>query len=464
MGPQEVALFLAQRECIPPPRFARRQRGIAVDVRAGGSTFIVENDWYTEFRARQRLADVAPGIPWNSWWLAEGNRLKIGLFKSALLVLNPLADVVYRELLSATERGGIVAVRGKRGIGKTIAAYDALLRYVRAIEGAGRRAYVVEVSHSDRRYVPAFMDEAKKLGYVPVMYLDSAGISYTCREGYGCGYSTGWSVSEIWEMAEAVAEGVAESEGAVALVVLPNDLFDVAQDALTRSGAPVRLVDADAVLEPEKYALVKSLVEAHCGCTEAEEAAREVMQQFDDMYAVAAAVAGHWLGRGAGAGEALEAARRTVAEMAADYVWDVMRERGWYTLAPALLVAGLDPERARRLLALGPAAAQEIARHTYGYVSSDFNPRLFKWLASALDSPTIRLVLREMALAAVNEAYGIGGSALLQRAWWLRDLVEQMAKTLRIATRWKAVSSIEEVAREYLAFIESRISKAHLRV
>jgi len=420
----------------------------------------VENDWYTEFRARQRLADVAPGIPWNSWWLAEGNRLKIGLFKGAPLVHSPLADVVYRELLLATERGEIVAVRGKRGIGKTMAAYDALLRYVEALKSSDRRAYVVKLGYSDRRYVPVFIEEAKKLGYVPVMYLDSAGISYVCREGYGCGYSTGRSVSEIWEMAETVAEGVAESEGAVALVVLPNDLFDVAQDALTRSGAPVRLVDADAVLEPEKYTFVKSLVETYCGCAEAEEVAREVASQFSDMYAVAAAAAGHLLGKGADIGEALEGAKRIVAEVAADYVWDVVNESRWKPLVPILLAAGLDPERAKPLLS--PAAAHEVARRMYW--RADLNPRLLKWLASALDSPTIRLALREVALAAVKEAYGVGGSALLQGARWLRELIEEMAETLKEFVERERYSSVEEVARQYFAALERQAPRAHLRV
>jgi len=312
-----------------------------------------------EFQERIRLLNLSPGpvyIGAEEWPYVEevgGEvRLKRGLLGDGPLVYNSLIDVVAERLRWAAERGGgVVVVKGGKGVGKSTAAVVAVYHLLRGAVGVGERVYkpiAIRVKGNiEGDDLQDFVKVANSSGYLPVFYFDPSKLSAYPRRASGK-YKLKMSIRTIGQTIEELLEAITPKEGhAVVLIVLSTDQYQVIANMLKSS----EIIDADKELEKKRVDFIKALVKSHSSdCTDevVEGVAEAIFSHFVDNYAVAAVLAADWLKRRGCRSEEVERAVKeaegNVHRFVLHYLWyglfnksDVKTKQH----APLLLAVGL---------------------------------------------------------------------------------------------------------------------------
>ncbi|WP_460024335.1 hypothetical protein [Infirmifilum sp. SLHALR2] len=356
--------------------------------------------------------DGVPGVE-----LEDGSvRLSIALLTgtgTVGYVPNPLEEKVAYELREAARRGGgVVVVKGGKGVGKSTAASVALAKLLRdalpteskeGVEALSPVILELRLQSVDKDRLKKFAEKARKTGFLPILYLDPSrtghypstpGEAYVPEEGF----------AERLSRAIEYLRGV---QGAVSLVVLSNDQYSLAEGKL-KDLAPI---DADEVLGEAKKGFVRALVEAYSGCDSrvAEELAELVADGFGENYAVVAVLAADWLGKaGCDEGrvlEAIEHSKGKIEEFVRSYLWygllgEDQRERSdeAWLLAPLIL--------ATCLLGPFPMGLAALLLESFGRDPHRAESHAaFLWLTQPLH-PSLLEVLEGMAEEALECAYG----------------------------------------------------------
>jgi len=364
-------------------------------------------------------------------------------------VPNKLEETVVNEVKKkAVEGGGLIVVRGAKGIGKSTAVLVALYRVLQLPLKVDDRYYkpvVVAVREYDKDEAEKFIHTARGLGLYPVFYLDPSKPRAYPKKPTGL-YQPEMSIEEV----RSALERLRDVTGGVAVVVLSNDQHQAVNDLV--SGAKV--IDADQLLAPrkeEKADFVKDLVEKYSGCRgeAVKNLADAIASQFDDGYAVAAVLAADWLKKGGCYGEeverAVERAKGDVHRFVLHYLWyglfrgdNVTAER----YAPLLLAVGFYGPHP-------PKLAEAIVR-AFGKEPED---AVVRWFSQPLYG-TLYEAIRKVAFGAVYRRFKVGNDELCQGS---KEgpcrLVEICSNKALVKDLRRRYSGIEEVAEEYTRFV-----------
>jgi len=392
-----------------------------------------------EFQERIRLLNFSPGsiyIGAEEWLYVEevGGEvwLKRGLLGGGPLVYNSLIDVVAERLRWAAERGGgVVVVKGGKGVGKSTATVAAVYHLLKGAVEVGGRVYKPiairlgsEVSRDD---LQNFVDVANRFGYLPVFYFDPSALPAYPEEASGeyVPEAPAHVVKEVVALLFDVTKP--ERRRVVALVALSNDQYKVVEGEISKrveSGARrwLWVIDADEELEEEKADFVKDLVENYSGCRgdAVKRVADTIASQFADGYAVAAVLAADWLKRGGCSGEeverAVERARGDVHRFVLDYIWHAVLGRDenvarW--AAPLILAVGLYGPHPPRLGEAVAVAMSRVVEGIFGAGSVRRDENALKWLTQPLHG-ILYEAIEKVARGAVYRRFGVGGDELCQ--------------------------------------------------
>jgi len=422
-----------------------------------------------EFRERIRLLNLSPGsvyIGAEEWPYVEevGDevRLKRGLLGGGPLVYNSLIDTVAEVLAHAARGGGgVVVVKGGKGVGKSTAAVAAVYHFLRGAVRVGERVYkpiAVEVKGVvDRGLLQNFVEVANGFGYLPVLYFDPSALP-AYPEKVGEEYVPEAPVDVVKEVVARLFDVVKpERRRVVALVVLSKDQYKVVEGEVLRrvessAGGRLWVIDADEVLKEEKANFVKEVVEKYSGCRGdvVKRVADAIASQFADGYAVAAVLAADWLkGRGCRGEEverAVKEAEGNVHRFALHYLWyglfrgdNVTSER----YAPLLLAVGFYGPHP-------PKLAEAIVR-AFGEKPED---AVIRWFSQPLHG-TLYETIRRVTHGAVYQRFKVGSDEICQGS---KEgpcrLVEICSNVLKKISQ---KNSVEEVAVEYAKRVAEKL-------
>jgi len=211
--------------------------------------------------------------------------------------------VVEKVRKRAEEGGGLLIVKGAKGIGKSTAVEVALYRVLQLPLKVGDRYYkpvVVVVKEYSKDKAKRFIRAAKRRGFYPIFYLDPSKTGDYPKEPSDF-YQPDMPIGEL----HLVLDKLRDVTGAVAVVVLSNDQHQAVEGLVSKA----EVIDADQLLALEKEKYVEALVKSYSNCTD--DMVKKVagaVASFNDNYAVAAVVAAYWLKRGECRGEEVERA------------------------------------------------------------------------------------------------------------------------------------------------------------
>jgi len=399
----------------------------------------------------------------------EEARLIGGLLGERPPVFNSLIDVVAEALANAAKRGGgVVLVKGGKGVGKSTAAAVAVYHLLRGAVRVGERVYKtvavevrgdiergVKVEGEVDRGIQNSVAKANKAGYLPVLYFDPSKLP-AYPVGAGEEYVPEASIDMVKRVVARLFDVVKpEMWHAVALVVLSNDQYKVVEGEISRrvksgAGRWLWVIDADEVLKEEKADFVKDLVEKYSGCSGdvIKRVADAIASQFADGYAVAAVLTADWLkSRGCYGGEverAVKEAEGNIHRFILDYLWyglfrgdNVTAER----YAPLLLAVGFFGPHP-------PKLAEAIVR-AFGKEPED---AVIRWFFQPLHG-TLYEAVRKVAHGAVYKQFKVGNDELCQGSGGEPcRLVEICTKAL-VRVPQRGYGKVEEVAEEYAMFV-----------
>jgi len=395
-------------------------------------------------------------------WLAgreEGGRLKLcnvfmgdcgrGIYME--YVPNELEKKVVKEVRKkAAEGGGLVVVRGAKGIGKSTAVQVALYRVLQLPLKVGDQYYkpvVVVVDDYDKDVSERFIHVARGLGFYPIFYLDPSKPRAYPKEPTGL-YQPEMSIEEV----RSVLDKLRDVTGAVAVVVLSNDQHQAVEGLV--SGAKV--IDADQLLAPrneERRKFVEALVEKYSGCIgDAVESVINAIASFDDNYAVAAVLAANWLGRsGCDVKEVekiVESAEGDIHRFILHYLWyGLFRGEGAVAnrYAPLLLAVGL----------FGPHPPK-LAKAVVRAFGGEPDEAVVRWFSQPLHG-TLYEAIRKVAHGAVYRRFGIGSDELCQGSVEGPCLLVEICSETLAGVPRKRYSGVVEVAWEYVKLVAERL-------
>jgi len=335
-------------------------------------------------------------------------------------VPNQLDETVVREVgKKAVEGGGLVVVKGGKGIGKSTAVRVALYRVLQGLLEVGGQYYkpvVVAVDKYSEFNANNFIRVAKRHGFYPIFYFDPLLRGDYPKEPSGL-YQPEMSIGELC----SILGKLRNVRGAVAVAVLSNDQYQMVKDLVEY----IQPIDADQLLAPGKeerrkyvYALVKSY--SNCHDEVVKKVADAVASQFDDGYAVAAVLAADWLGKNkCNSGEvegAVERARRDFHRFALDYIWHVVLGRDGNVArwaAPLILAVGLFGPHPPKLGEAVAVAMSPVVEEIFGRGSAKREDSVLKWLTSPLHG-ILYEAIRKVANGAVYKRFGVESDELCQ--------------------------------------------------
>jgi len=263
-----------------------------------------------------------------------------------------LEEELLKRLEAAVEEarrgdGRVVLLRGPKGVGKSTAAAAALYKL---LKGGKVAVTVFDLGAVvDETKTPDFLSEAKRRGFVPVLYLDPTRLEFYSSRTLARP-PIARAVDNLAKLVELAKRG-----GAVALMVLSEDQVETIAQSEGLGGEVKKMILSDVdvikvgdVVKAELF--VKALVEKYSNCSSdmVEGTAKAIVLSFKDGYAVAAVLAADWLKRGGCRGEeverAVERAKGDVHRFALDYIWHVVLGKDvavakWHV--PLLLAVGL---------------------------------------------------------------------------------------------------------------------------
>jgi len=393
-------------------------------------------------------------------WLAgreDGGRLKLcnvfmgdcgrGIYVE--YVSNKLEEAVVEEVRKrVVEGGGLVVVKGAKGIGKSTAVQVALYRILQVPLKVGDQYYkpvVVVVDDYDKDISERFIHVARGLGLYPIFYLDPSKSRAYPKEPTGL-YQPEMSMGEL----RSTIDKLRDITGAVAVVVFSNDQYHVVKDFVDNA----IVIDADQLLAPKKEKYVEALVKNYSGCSGkvVERITDAIASHFADGYAVSAVLAADWLKRDGCRGEevekAIERARGDVHRFTLHYLWyglfngdEAMADR----YAPLLLAVGFFGPHPPKLV-------KAVVR-AFGGEPED---AVVRWFSQPLYG-TLYGAIIIVAHGAVYRQFGVGGDELCHGS---KEgpcrLVEICAEAL-VGVPRKRYSGVEEVAVEYAKRVAERL-------
>ena len=370
-----------------------------------------------------------------------------------------LIDAVYEELSKAVGSASIIVLKGGWGIGKTVATHVALRRLLEESQQSGRRI-VISVAFNGRKNL-AFLKKAGDLGYDPVLYL-----SYSNNYSYSYGrYRAHLTFHQMRELSFRLADAVAYARRGTAVIVLSNDQYSALYGLLRKVGGRyVKTIDADEVLKSEKQAFVRGLVKANCGCSDevAERVASAAVEQFEDGYAVMAALAGRLIRDGMPVEDAIREARRRTVKYALDYIWScIYGDRDgklvFYHHAPLIMAKGLlGPHFPQSLT---PDVADEIARSAFGSGSTAVDEDALRWLDSLRPGTALYEAIRGAAYGAVYRRFRVGNDEICRGSSSYSCYMVEGLEEILYGLRHKNYRNVEEVARDYAKYLVSKAQR-----
>jgi len=393
-------------------------------------------------------------------WLAgkeEGGRLKLcgallsdcrsGIYVE--YVSNKLEAAVIEEVRKrAEEGGGIVVVKGAKGIGKSTATQVALYRILKHPIKVGECVYkpvVVDVEESDRESIEKFIKAAKWLGFLPIFYLNP-----TKPRAYPNVLTDLYQHKMPLEKLRRVFEGLRDIE-AVAVIVLSDDQFQ----AVTEHLKDITPVDANQLLGSTKTEYVKALIEKYSGCDDRviEKVAKDITSSFADGYAVAAVLAADWLRRSRCSAENMDKFVRKsggdVHRFVLHYLWYGLfngNEAVAKRYAPLLLAVGF----------FGPHPPK-LARAVVEAFGGEPEDAMVRWFSRPLHG-TLYEAMRKVTHGAVYRQFSVEDDDLCRRS------SEEPCRLIEVCTKILAglprrnYSSLEDVAWEYVQQIAKALT------
>jgi len=283
-----------------------------------------------------KILASAPGAVFFSadeWHYVEeaGGQLIVEGLTRGPYVKTGAEEKIYETIKRAVEkalaegRGQILRHWGGKAEGKTTATAVALYMWLK--QGGGGKAPVVAIDLGapvDGVKVAKFMREARRLGYVPILYLDtSPPEAYATSAAAAAKHSV--AASSLIKLLSAV-----DKYGGVALLVYSEDFKNFVdreyRDALWDYFHETEYVDADT----NKEVLVSGIL-SYSGCPKdvVDKATRLILSEFADGYAFAAVKVAEGL-REDGCDANLEAevrvAREEALRYALKYLWHSVLE------------------------------------------------------------------------------------------------------------------------------------------
>jgi len=342
----------------------------------------------------------------------------------------------------AAERGGLVVVRGAKGIGKSTAVRVALYRVLQLplkVDNQYYKPVAVAVREYDRDKAERFTHAARGLGLYPIFYLDPSSPRAYPKEPAGP-YQPEISIEEV----RSAVVRMRDVTGAVAVVVLSNDQYRAVENLVDNA----MVIDADQLLAPKKEKYVEALVKSYSNCPSevVESVAGAIASQYDN-YAVAAVLAADWLRR---SGCGVEGVEKIVENTKGDIHRFILHYL-WYGLFKGSNAAA---ERyAPLLLAVGffgphpPKLAEAIVR-AFGEKPED---TVIRWFSQPLHG-TLYEAIRKVAHGAVYKRFKVGNYELCHGSKEEScRLVEICSKVLKKVLQ--KGYSVEEVTAEYAKLV-----------
>jgi len=373
-------------------------------------------------------------------------------------VSNQLDKTVVDEVeKKAVGGGGLVVVKGAKGIGKSTAVRVALYRVLQLLLEVGGQYYkpvVVAVEKYSEFNANNFIRVAKRYGFYPIFYFDPSMFGDYPKEPSVL-YQPEMPIGEL----RSILGKLRNVTGAVAVVVLSNDQYQLVKELIK----DIQPIDADQLLAPreeERRKYVHALVKSYSNCHDEviKKVADAVASQFADGYAVAAVLAADWLGRNkCSSGEvegAVERAERDVHRFALDYIWHVVLGKDgnvakWAT--PLILAVGLYGPHPPKLGEAIAAAMSPVVEEIFGKGSVRRDDNVLNWLSQPLHG-ILYEAIEKVARGAVYRRFGVGSDELCQGS---REepclLVEIVSKVLKKVSQKRY--SVVEVAEEYAKLI-----------
>jgi len=365
-------------------------------------------------------------------------------------VSNELEKKVVEKVRKRTEEGGgLLIVKGAKGIGKSTAVQVALYRVLQLPLKVGDRYYkpvVVAVGEYGKDESEKFIHAAKSLGFYPIFYLDPSKPRAYPKEPPGL-YQPEMSIEEL----RSTLDKLRDVTGAVAVTVLSNDQYQAVEDLVDKA----MVIDADQLLTSEKGKYVEALVKNYSGCSGevVERAANAIASQFADGYAVAAVLAADWLKRGGCRGEevekAIERANGDVHRFVLHYLWygifngDEAVARRYAPLLLAMGFFGPHP----------PKLAKAVVRAFDG----ELEDAVVRWFSQPLHGALYEAI-RKVAHGAVYRRFGVGSDELCQGGGeGPCKLVEICAEVL-VRVPPKRYTSVVEIAEDYAKFVAKALT------
>lgn len=380
----------------------------------------------------------------------DGKLRVVTPFGNAEYVEHPAEGLILRALRDIARRhGGLVVLRGPRGVGKSTVARVALYKALGSLflmERSGRaevfRPVVVEVDlhNASELSFRQIVAAANRLGLLPIFFLDP-------------GPAHPWLVRKFIAMVENLP-------GAVAFMVLDLDQYKAVKEYIEHA----YVVDIEEALGKKKTTFTKELIERYSGCTgEIAAKATEIILSFIDSYAVAAVLAADWLKRGGCSGaeveRVIEEVRRDVRRLALNYIWHVVLGEDEYVArwaAPLILAVGFYGPHPPKLGEAVTVAMSPVVEEIFGAGSARRDDDALKWLSQPLHG-TFYEVIEKVARGAVYKRFGIGGDELCQGSVEGPCRLVEICSEVLAKVPLREYSSVVEVAEEYAKLVAEGI-------
>jgi len=431
-----------------------------------------------ELREKLRIVSVSPGSTFfdaDDWrYVKERDgaiKLEISIVPGAEYIHTPVEDELLSKLLEASRSGGgLIILRGEKGVGKSIAAAVALWRILKQgvliVEDRQRmktyRPVIVRLSVISKELLDdlrLFISNAKdNRGFFPVFYLDPSKAGAYTREIYN---PEGFAQS-LRSTVEALRE---VSGDAVVLMVLSNDQYRYVKDLLKEVSTIE--IDADRVVEERKVEFLSDIIEKYSGCLdEVPLALAEIIaREFRDNYVLVAVLTANILKVGKCKAEDIKKviwdAKGQVHKFILDYIWkglleedeDVARDH-----APLIV--------ARGLLGLYPRKWGEVIVRAFGGKPKS---NIVKWFTQPLHG-TILEAIKKIAKSAAKRAFNITRvkDICSKDSWTSCTLIEICAEHLKevlpeIRDTEKRYINIEVVANRYIEKVAEALLQQQVR-
>jgi len=382
----------------------------------------------------------------------DGKLRVVTPFGNAEYVEHPAEGLILRALRDVARRhGGLVVLRGPRGVGKSTVARVALYKALRSLflmEKSGRaevfRPVVVEVDlhNASELSFRQIVAAANRLGLLPIFFLDP-------------GPAHPWLVRKFIAMVENLP-------GAVAFMVLDLDQYKAVKEYIEHA----YVIDIEEALGEKKTTFTKELIERYSGCTgEIAAEATEIILSFIDNYAVAAVLVADWLKRSGCSGEeverAIEEVRRDVRRLALNYIWHVVLGEDEYVArwtAPLILAVGFYGPHPPKLGEAITVAMSPIVEEIFGGAgSARRDDDALKWLSQPLHG-TFYEVIEKVARGAVYKRFGVGGDEICQGSGEGPCRLVKICSEVLARVPLREYSGVVEVAEEYAKLVAKTLT------